>query len=139
MGGRLEINSSHLELQFPQTNATSIHSFTRRLNHEFTECAWYQPCKFVFVIIRYFSADRSIRTSDYCVTAPAVHNDCCIYLSIYGSTALVDLGRFFSYLIYIQSVRLLGRGISSSQGFYLHTGQHKHRINGHRHPCLEWD
>jgi hypothetical protein len=22
---------------------------------------------------------------------------------------------------------------------YLHTGQHTHRINTHRHPCLEWD
>jgi hypothetical protein len=30
--------------------------------------------------------------------------------SIYGSTALVGLGRFFSFLIYTQSVGLLGRG-----------------------------
>jgi hypothetical protein len=29
--------------------------------------------------------------------------------------------------------------ISPSQGRYLHTGQHKHRINAHRHPCLKWD
>jgi hypothetical protein len=36
-------------------------------------------------------------------------------LSICGSTALMDLGRFFSFLIYIQSVGLLGRGISPSQ------------------------
>jgi hypothetical protein len=34
---------------------------------------------------------------------------------------------------------LLEWGISPSQGRYLHTGQHKHRINAHRHPCLEWD
>jgi hypothetical protein len=33
-----------------------------------------------------------------------------IYLSICGSAALVDLGRFFSFLIYTQSVGLLGRG-----------------------------
>jgi hypothetical protein len=38
-----------------------------------------------------------------------------------------------------QSVGLLGRAISPSQGRYLNTGQHKHRINAHRHPCLEWD
>jgi hypothetical protein len=25
------------------------------------------------------------------------------------------------------------------EGHYLHIGQHKHRINAHRHPCLEWD
>jgi hypothetical protein len=51
----------------------------------------------------------------------------------------VDLGSFFSFLIYIQSVRLLGRGISPSQGYFLYTEQHIHRINAHRHPCLEWD
>jgi hypothetical protein len=39
-----------------------------------------------------------------------------------GSTALVGLGRFFSFLIYSQSVGLLGRVISSSQGLYLNTG-----------------
>jgi hypothetical protein len=43
------------------------------------------------------------------------------HLFIYGSTALVDLGRFFSFFIYTQSVGLLGRGISPSQGRYLHT------------------
>jgi hypothetical protein len=60
-------------------------------------------------------------------------------LSIYGSTALVELGRFFSFLICTQLVGLLGRGISPSQGRYLHTEHHKHRINAHRHPGLEWD
>jgi hypothetical protein len=35
-------------------------------------------------------------------------------LSIYSSTVLVDLDRFFSFLIYTQSVGLLGRGISPS-------------------------
>jgi hypothetical protein len=61
------------------------------------------------------------------------------YQSINSCTALVDLGRFFRFLIDTQSVGLLGRRISLSQGHYLHTGQHKHRINGHRYPCLEWD
>jgi hypothetical protein len=45
----------------------------------------------------------------------------------------LDLGRFFSLLIYTQSVGLLLRGISPSQGRYLHTGQHEHRINAHTH------
>jgi hypothetical protein len=35
--------------------------------------------------------------------------------------------------------RTLGRGISLSQGRYLYTVQHKHRINTHGHPYLEWD
>jgi hypothetical protein len=43
----------------------------------------------------------------------------------------MDLGSFFSFLIYTQSIGLLGRGISQSLGGYLHTGQHKHRINAH--------
>jgi hypothetical protein len=52
---------------------------------------------------------------------------------------LLDLGRFFSFLILYTIGRLLGRGIGPSQGRYLHTGQHKPRINVHRHPCPEWD
>jgi hypothetical protein len=54
-----------------------------------------------------------------------------------GSTALVNLGRFFSFLMYTQSVGLLERGISPSQSRYRHTEQHRHSINAHRHPCLE--
>jgi hypothetical protein len=37
-----------------------------------------------------------------------------IHLPIYGSRALVDLGLFFSFLIYTESVEILGRGISPS-------------------------
>jgi hypothetical protein len=40
---------------------------------------------------------------------------------------------------FTKSVGLLGRGISPSQGRYLHTGQHKHTINAHRRPSLEGD
>jgi hypothetical protein len=36
---------------------------------------------------------------------------------------------FFFILIILQTVGLLERVISSSQGLYLNTGQHKHRIN----------
>jgi hypothetical protein len=36
-------------------------------------------------------------------------------------------------------VGLLGRGTSPSQGRYLHTEQHEHRINAHKHLCLKWD
>jgi hypothetical protein len=59
----------------------------------------------------------------------------------YASIALVSLGRFFSSLIYTESVGLFGWVISPSQGRYPHTGQNKHkqRINAHRYPCLEWD
>jgi hypothetical protein len=39
----------------------------------------------------------------------------------------------FKSLIYSQSVGLLGRMISSSQGLYQNTGQHKHRINTYTH------
>jgi hypothetical protein len=45
---------------------------------------------------------------------------------------LLDPGLFFSFVIFFtQTVGLLGRVISPSQGRYLHTGQHKHRINAH--------
>jgi hypothetical protein len=85
------------------------------------------PCSF-------FVHNRTFRLQ--CLKSPITYPS--IY-GIYGSTALVDLGRFFSFFIYTELVELLGREISPSQGRYLHTGQHKHRINAHRHPCLEWD
>jgi hypothetical protein len=39
---------------------------------------------------------------------------------------------------FTQSVGLPGRGISLSQGWYLHTGKQKPRINTHPYPCLKW-
>jgi hypothetical protein len=41
----------------------------------------------------------------------------------------------FNFSIIRQSVGFHGRGISPSQGRYLH----KHRLNVDIHPCLEWD
>jgi hypothetical protein len=74
------------------------------------------------------------------ICSPVPHVSRSIYLSIYGSAAiLLDLDRFFSFYSYTQMVGLLGRGISPLQGRYLHTEQHKHRVNAHRYPCLECD
>jgi hypothetical protein len=55
-----------------------------------------------------------------------------IYPYTYGSIALVDLGRFFSFLIHTQSVGLIGLGFSPSQDHYLDTEQHTYRLNAHR-------
>jgi hypothetical protein len=60
-----------------------------------------------------------------------------IYLRLYSP--LLDLGRFFSFLILYTVGRTPWAGISMWHGRYLHTEQHKHRINAHRHPCHEWD
>jgi hypothetical protein len=40
---------------------------------------------------------------------------------------------FNSVIIFSQAVGLLGQVISSSQGFYVNTGQQKHRINAYTH------
>jgi hypothetical protein len=53
-----------------------------------------------------------------------------------GSTALWTLAAFSVSYSYTQSVGLLERGNSHSQGRHLHT-EHKHRINAGRHPCLK--
>jgi hypothetical protein len=67
----------------------------------------------------------------------------CIYLPTYLRlySPLLDLGRFFQFLnpIWYTVDRTPWTGISPSQGLYLHIGQHKHRINANRHPCLKWD
>jgi hypothetical protein len=54
-----------------------------------------------------------------------------LFISIYGSTALVDLGRFFSFLIRTQSV---DRGSERRK-----TAQTQNKRTQYRHPCLEWD
>jgi hypothetical protein len=51
-----------------------------------------------------------------------------------GPWPLIQFRNHFS-----QTVGLLGRLISPSQCLYLNTGQHKHRINAHNYPCLEWE
>jgi hypothetical protein len=60
-----------------------------------------------------------------------------------GPTAPVVPDRFFSLMIILQTVGLLWRVISSSQGLYLNTGQHKHRIYTYTHqtsmPCVGFE
>jgi hypothetical protein len=69
-----------------------------------------------------------------------IHICTVLSLSIYRSTALCwALAAFSVSWTYTQSVGLLGRLISPSQGLYPYIKQHKRRINAHRHPCLEWD
>jgi hypothetical protein len=58
---------------------------------------------------------------------------CFIYLSMAVQPFIGPWPLFFF------SLGPLGRGISPSQGRYLHTGQHKRRINAHRHACLKRD
>jgi hypothetical protein len=63
-----------------------------------------------------------------------------LHPSIYASTALCWALAAFSVSWSFYTVgRTLGLGISPSQGRYLHTGQHKHRIKALRHPCHKWD
>jgi hypothetical protein len=106
------------------------------LGNESSMCA--QPfIVFFFCVVLAYYCNRSI-------SYPTHDLGCCNWvgdaslgepnLSIYlglGSTSPVDLGRIFSFLIHTQSVGLLGRGIRTSQGRYLHTEQHKHRLNAY--------
>jgi hypothetical protein len=64
--------------------------------------------------------------------------DVSIYLWLYRALCWF-LSNFSVSWSFTQSEGILGRGISQSQGRYLHTEQHKHRINAHRHPCVKWD
>jgi hypothetical protein len=56
---------------------------------------------------------------------------------------LWSIGLISQFLDHLQTVGLLGRMISSSQGLYLNTGQHKHRINAYTHktfmPCVGFE
>jgi hypothetical protein len=76
----------------------------------------------------------------------------CVLLTLYTtltylirSSYTLTVSRLFFYLILIvlQTVGLLGRVTSSSQGLYLNTGQHKHRIDTYTYqtsmPCVEFE
>jgi hypothetical protein len=54
---------------------------------------------------------------------------------------LWSIGLISQFLDHLQTVGLLGRVISSSQGLYLNTGQQKHRKppTHIKHPCPESD
>jgi hypothetical protein len=61
-----------------------------------------------------------------------------IYLWLYS--ALLDLGRFFSFLIFYTVSTTPWTGDQPVvRPLPAHRTAHKHRINTHRHPCLEWD
>jgi hypothetical protein len=52
-------------------------------------------------------------------------------LFVWLYSPLLSLGSFFSFLIVHKVGRAPWTGISPPQGIYLHTEQHKHRINSH--------
>jgi hypothetical protein len=67
--------------------------------------------------------------------APSNHLSSFILIHQWLYSPLLGPSLLFSFVIFfIQTVLLLGGGISPSQGRYLHTGQHKHRINADKHP-----
>jgi hypothetical protein len=62
------------------------------------------------------------------LSSPFIHQR--LYSPLLGPGLSLSLS--FSFVIFFtQKVGLLGRVISPSQGRYLHTGQHKRRINAH--------
>jgi hypothetical protein len=61
------------------------------------------------------------------------------YLPSYGSTALVDLGRFFNFLMLYTVGRTPWTGDQpSARALPTHRTQTQNKCT-HRHPCLEWD
>jgi hypothetical protein len=60
------------------------------------------------------------------------------YLQLYSH--LVGHWPLFQFFDPIHSRKVsFDEGSAPSQGRYLRTEQHRHRINAHKYPCLEWD
>jgi hypothetical protein len=97
--------------------------------------AWMSVCFYSVLLSCVLVA--ALQRADSCRRSPA--NCVCIYPSMalqpfFGPWLLFQILDLFT-----QTVGLLGRGISLSQGRYIHTGKHKNSINAHRHPCLDCD
>jgi hypothetical protein len=78
------------------------------------------------------TTEASIYLSIYLSIYPFVRLFVC--LSVYGC-----LWSLFQFFILYTVDRTPFTGDQPRQGHYLHTEQHKHGINTHTHPCLEWD
>jgi hypothetical protein len=93
-------------------------------------------------IMAYFTVYSSIRVAETEKNHAGIISTITTTMSIdqslsLWSIALWALDAFLVFWSYTQSVGLLGRGISPSQGRYLHTRQHEHWISAHRHPCFQ--
>jgi hypothetical protein len=91
-------------------------------------------CLFSSLILAYFPYLKNkwrFMRSPCCLSAclPSVY----VYLSIYGSTALVDLNRFLSFLTPWEGDQPVARPLPT------HRTTRTQNKRTHRHPCLEWD
>jgi hypothetical protein len=93
------------------------------------------PFRRCFRNLKHSRIPFGISTSSVCLLPSYVKVPDIVMIKLFfaGSTALVGPGLFFSFMIILQTVGLFGWVISSSQGLYLNTGQHKHRINTYTH------
>jgi hypothetical protein len=99
---------------FPQSHQVNDGRVSQFLRHHFLQ----HPFQFIIHESSCNSTSLSVCLS-VCLS---------IYLSIYLSMPLqpfAGLGRFFSFLIFCTVGRTPGRGITPSQGRYLHTELHK--------------
>jgi hypothetical protein len=76
-------------------------------------------------------------------TTASSFNILCFFFFHWLYSPLGPWSLFFGFMIILQTVGLLGRVITSWQGLYLNTGQHKHRINTYTHqtcmPCVGFE
>jgi hypothetical protein len=76
----------------------------------------------------------SISTCSWMSYAQSRNSYPCFCFTFFFSHPLWSIGLISQfYLSFLQTVGLFGRLISSSQGPYLNTGLHKHRINAYTH------
>jgi hypothetical protein len=90
-------------------------------------------------LVRYFAADVELykQRKMRCFVEHYLSIYLSVCLSVCGSTALVDLGRFFNFLILYTVGRTPWTGdqpVARS-----HTQDSTIRIYAHRHPCTKWD
>jgi hypothetical protein len=60
-------------------------------------------------------------------------------VDVYLSMAVQPFVEPWTLIIFYTVGRTPWTGDQPLQDLYLYTEQHKHRMNGHIHPCLEWD
>jgi hypothetical protein len=104
-------------------------SYQRVILISYLSYLYFMSCKFYFIILN--NVRRRVVQLVHSTNQGTSHFLYTIFIHsfINGSTALLSgPGVFFSFVIFFtQSVGLLGRVISPSQGLYLHTAQRQHK------------
>jgi hypothetical protein len=98
----------------------------------------YKRCSAILWRLQmYYNGSKFCRYTSY-IPSRTEHNTH-MHLKLHSNHATICLICGFTAICWTLTAFSGSWSFTQSQGLYLNTEQHKHRIKAKRHPCLEWD